>query len=36
MNNNNVYSQRQEQEGQQITCPLDREALERNTVLQVQ
>ena len=26
------YYQRQEQEGHQITCPLDREALERNKV----
>ena len=26
------YYQRQEQEGHQRTCPLDREALERNTV----
>ena len=36
MNNNNVYSQRQEQEGHQMTCPSDRETLERNKVLQVQ
>ena len=34
--NNNVYYQRQEQEGRQITCPSDREALERKKVLQVQ
>ena len=26
------YYQRQEQEGHQITCPLDREALKRNQV----
>ena len=26
------YYQRQEQEGHQITCPLDREKLERNKV----